>query len=217
VLRSERGPGCLRDLRAREFEEVGKGLRDVEPPIEPRLETRLERIERVRLADRDELRRRLVEPVEKRADDGDREVLELGVGSCFRRLRGDVELVADVAVEAVALLLDGGDRLAREGERDRLVAQEFPAFGVGDDRPLVADNGVAEPCRGQVGADGPEHAARYNDDVDTRVDGGAKGADRARPKLEVLTDQRPIEVAGESLDVGGKLGREANRQGWRRT
>ena len=63
------------------------------------------------------------------------------------RLRGhlgDVELVVDVAVEVEALGLDGVDRLARERERDRDVAQELAGTRVGDDGALVADDRIVE-------------------------------------------------------------------------
>ena len=52
-----------------------------------------------------------------------RDALEVGVRARVLGHLGDVELVVDVAVEAEALGLDRGDRLARELERDRLVQQ----------------------------------------------------------------------------------------------
>ena len=88
------------------------------------------------------------------------EVLERRVRLGGGRVLGDVELVVDVAVERVALGLHGGDRLARELERDRLVAQEAPADRIGDDRALVADDRILDPGRRRVRPHRPEHPAR---------------------------------------------------------
>ena len=52
-----------------------------------------------------------------------RDALEVGVGARMLGDRGDVEVVVDVAVEREALVLDCGDRLAGELERDRLVQE----------------------------------------------------------------------------------------------
>ena len=83
----------------------------------------LQPVELDRVADRDELRRRLRQPGEQVADRVHLQVLERRVRLRGGRVLGDVELVVDVAVERVALRLDGRDRLARELERDRLVPQ----------------------------------------------------------------------------------------------
>ena len=58
---------------------------------------------------------------------------------------GDVELVADVAIERIPLGLHGADRLTRELERDRLVAEPASRDRLGDDRSLVADDRVLDP------------------------------------------------------------------------
>ena len=44
-----------------------------------------------------------------------------------------------------ALLLERRDRLARELERDRLVAEEVAGRRIGDDGALVADDRVVDP------------------------------------------------------------------------
>ena len=129
------------------------------------------------------------------------EVLERGVRLRLRCMFGDIQLVVDVAVQRVALGLDGGDRLAGELERDRHVPQELPADGVGDDRALVADDRVVDPGRLSVRPHRPEHPAGDQDHVDARrrarrrlPRGCAAGAPRP-------SDQRAVEVAGERLDA----------------
>ena len=98
VRSDERHPRALRHLRARELEEVRERLGDVEAPVEARLHARLEVVERVRVADRDELRRRPREPGEEVADRAQREVLDVGVPASLGRHGGDVELVVEIRV-----------------------------------------------------------------------------------------------------------------------
>ena len=74
----------------------------------------------------------------------DLEALEVGVRARLRRHLGDVELVVDVAVDVEAGVDDGVDRLERAVARDRHVAQELAGHRVGDDRALVADDGIVE-------------------------------------------------------------------------
>ena len=123
-----------------------------------------------------------------------------------RGMLGHVQLVVDVAVQRVALGLDCLDRLARELERDRLVAQQLAADRVGDDRALVADDGVVDPGRLRVRPHRPEHPPGDEDHVDA---GRARRADRrARPwpELGVL----PISVRSRSQanarDLRGEVG-----------
>ena len=123
VLREEVEPGRLRDVRRRELEEVRQRLRDVEAAVEARDHALLQPVEHLGIVDHDELRRRFVEPVEQVADGVQLEMLEVRVAASLRRDLGDVELVVDVAVESEALVVDRGDRLARELERDRDVPQ----------------------------------------------------------------------------------------------
>ena len=85
------------------------------------------------------------EPRGEVSDRVEREVLEARVALGLRRHLGDVELVVDVAVDVEALLLEDGDRLARELEWDRLVPQELTGGRVGDDGALVADDRVVDP------------------------------------------------------------------------
>src|SRR5439155_3396086 len=105
--------GSLRHLRTRELEELGERLRDVQPAVEASLHTPLELVELLGIADRHELRWRLGQPVEERADRVHRDVLEAGVAVGLRRLLGDVELVVHVTIESEAFVLDRLDRLAR--------------------------------------------------------------------------------------------------------
>ena len=79
VLGDEREPAPLRDPRARELEEVGERLGDEEPVAEALDEAGPELVERVRVVDDDELRRRPLEPAEQVAHRRDREVLEVRV------------------------------------------------------------------------------------------------------------------------------------------
>ena len=119
----------------------------------------------------------------------------------------DVELVADVAVERIALGLDGGDRLARELERDRLVAQELPADRVRDDGALVADDRVVEPGGVAVRPHRAEHPAGDDDHVDPPP-APLQSPRECAAELGVLADQRPVEVAGERLDAAREVRRE---------
>ncbi len=128
-------------------------------------------------------------------------------GARLGRDLGHVQLVADVRVQVHALGGDGLDRLARELERDRHVAEERPV-GVRDDRALVADDRVVEPGLGEVARDRAVHAAGDDHDVDA---GRPRAAERgARPRAQdgVGGDERAVEVAGERLDVVGERGRE---------
>ena len=92
---------------------------------EARLHLDLEAVELVRVADDDELRRRLRQPGEQVADRVDDEVLEARVRVRLGRLVGDVELVVDVDEDRVAERLDCRDHLARLGLGHRHVAQEL--------------------------------------------------------------------------------------------
>ena len=94
------------------------------------------------------------------------EVLEVGVLARLRRHLRDVELVVDVAVEAEAFRVDRGDRLARELERDRLVAQPAPARRLGDDGALVTDERIVEAGLERERSRRPEHPSGHEHDVD---------------------------------------------------
>ena len=208
VLGQEAETGALRHLGARELEEEGQRLGDEEAAVEAGLHPVLQPVEGVGVVDGDELRRRRREPGGEVADLVQREVLEAGVALGLRRHLGDVELVVDVAVDVEALRADGGDRLARELERDRLVAQELAGARVGDDGALVADDRVVDAGLLQVRPHRAEHAAGDDDHADP---GGAGAGDRRlrpRPERAVLPDQRPVEVAGEDVGLAGKSGRE---------
>src|SRR5918992_3589817 len=98
----------------------------------------------LRLADRDELRWRLLQPREQVADLAHREALEGSVRLRLSCVPLDVELVSDVAVQVNAFGPHGLDDLPRERERNRLVSQEVPAHRGGDHPPLVADDRILE-------------------------------------------------------------------------
>src|SRR5687767_10789620 len=105
-----------------------------------RLHLGLEPVERFRLADRDELRRRLFQPREQISDLMHGYALERCVAIGLRCRARDVELIVDVAIHGETLLLEAGNRLTRQSEWDRLVPQEAAAVRIGDDRALVADD-----------------------------------------------------------------------------
>src|SRR5207237_3973943 len=119
------------------------------------------------------------------------------------------EVVVDVAVQAEALLVHGRDRLPRQLDRDRHVAEPAAAPRLGDDGALVADDRVVEAGLERVRPDRPEHPAGDEDDVDP---GRARGGDRvagARVQEAVLADERAVEVARERVDRAGEVRRES--------
>ena len=115
---------------------------------------------------------------------------------------GHVQLVVDIAVDRPAL--ERRDRLARELERDRHVAEEPARGGLGDDRALVADDRLVDTGRVDVRLHRLEHAPGDDDDVDPLGPHPGDRLARARPELDVLRDQRAVEVAGERLDLAGE-------------
>ena len=174
-----------------------------------RLHSGLELVEDDRVVDHDELRRRPVEPRREVADLVDRQPLEVGVAASFGRELGDVQLVLDVAVEPEPALVQDTDRLPRVVHGDRNVPEPPAAHRFRDHRALVADDGVVQARLEGVGPDASEHPPGDEDDVDSHR---ACGRDRgARPRAEdrVLSDQRPVEVARERLDVARKVRRES--------
>ena len=142
------------------------------------------------------------------------ERLEVRVAARLRRDLCDVELVADVAVEAEPLLPEGCDRLARELERDRLVPQPFAAPRLGDDSSLVADDRIVQPGFERVAADRLEHPARDEQDVDAGPMRPLERAAGAWVQERVLSDQRPVEVARDGLDGAGEVVRELQPWGF---
>jgi len=96
-LRDEREARALVHVRVRELEEVGERLRDEQASVEARLQHVLERVERVGISDRDELRRVCAEPLAQVAHLVDLEALEACIGAGLGRHLGDVQLVVDVA------------------------------------------------------------------------------------------------------------------------
>src|SRR5205823_12382432 len=124
-LRDELQAGTLRDVPMRELEEDRQRLRDVEATCEGRTKLAAQLVQLVRIAGHDELRRRLVEPLQQIADLVQLDVLKACVLLRVPRHMRDVKLVVDVAVERPAALLDCVDRVARELERDRDVAQKL--------------------------------------------------------------------------------------------
>ena len=136
------------------------------------------------------------------------DVLEVRVTPCLRSDLRHVELVADVAIEAEALLVQRRDRLACELERNRLVSQPAPAHRLGDDRTLVADDGILQAGFECVPPHRLEHPAGNEDDMNpNRPRCGDRGT---RPGMQqrVLADQRPVEVTCDGLDVAREILRE---------
>jgi hypothetical protein len=141
-------------------------------------------------------------------------MLEVGVPARLRRDLGDVELIADVAVEREALFVNCGDHLASELERYRHVTEPPSRLWLGDHGALVADDWVVDAGLECVRPYGLEHAAGDEDDVDPLVPEGADCGARARPQYGVLADQRAVEVAGDGLDVARKVVREVQPWGF---
>jgi hypothetical protein len=102
-------------------------------------------------------------------------VLEVGVPARVVVHLGDVELVAEVAVNVRALRLEGRERLPCELERDRDVEQELARARVRDHGALVADDGVLERGGFEVRAHRAEHPPRHDDE---RNSGCAYSGDR---------------------------------------
>ena len=155
-------------------------------PAKRGFSSRLELVERRRVADRDELRRVTVEPGAEIADRVDLEALEVGVAPRLGRHLRDVEQVVDVAVEMEAGREHGVHRLPRLGERDGDVEEELARRRVGDDGSLVADDEIVELRLLEVRPHGPEHPPGDDHDVDA---GGPRPRERvpgARPQHAVL-------------------------------
>ena len=141
--RDEGDPGSLRRSRVPELEEVRQRGRDEEAVVERALEVEPHLGEALRLGDRDELRRRPVEPGEEVADLRDSQPLEARVRARVRGLLGDVEPVVDVDVRREAVGEQRRDRLARDLELERLVEKELARPGIHDRSALVADDRLA--------------------------------------------------------------------------
>ena len=77
-------------------------------------------------------------------------------------------------------------------------------------------NGIVDPELEGVGPDGLEHPPCHDHDADA---GGTGRVDRGTGPLaehEPLGQERPVEVAGKRLDLGGKARREAQLFGVRK-
>jgi hypothetical protein len=144
----------------------------------------------------------------------DDELLEARVRLRGGRLVGDVELVVQVAVDRVPLGLDGGDRLPRGFERDRLVEQELPRDGIGDDRSLVTDEGLGQAGVGCIAAHRLEHPAGDEQNVDAALPRRAQRRLRAGVQEGVLADQGPVDVAREDRDVAREIRRQSDGYFW---
>ena len=200
VLGDEREAGALCDLGARELEEVRQRLRDVEATGEALLHARLEAVQRRRVADRDELRRRLRQPGREIADLVDGEVLERGVALGLGRHAVDVQLVVHVAVDVEAFLA-GSRRSPRARARAGSARGGGTARrGVGDDRALVADDGIVEPGRLEVRLHAAEHAAGDDDDVDAGVP-RRRGSRRASAGAALRPSQISVRSRSHASDV----------------
>src|SRR5262245_64948453 len=196
--------GGLGHAGARELEEERKRLRDVQAAGELLLQTRLEPVEHVGLVDCDELRRRLGKPAREVADRVERKVLKAGVAFGLRRHLGDVELVVYIAVDVESLVLERRDRRAGGLERDRLVAQELAAGGIGPDGPPAADDRLPAPGLLQMGPARAEHPAGDDEDAQTGLSRPPDRRERSWPQCPVLPDECPVEVAGEDVEVARK-------------
>ena len=187
-----------------ELEEVRQRLGDEQARAELLLHVDLQPVERLGIADGDELGRVGVEPRPEIADRVDLEVLEVGVRARFTCDPGHVELVVDVAVEVEVRVLDRGDRLERELARDRHMPQPPLAHRLRDDGALVADHRVVEPGLEHVRTHRAEHPPGDDDHVQTRVARAAECAPRALVEHGVLAHQRAVEIARERAHVPRK-------------
>jgi hypothetical protein len=192
----------------RELEEVRQRLRDEEASREARLQHRLELVQRLGIADGDELRRVAVEPGAEVADDVDLEVLEVGLASRLRRHLRHVEEVVDVAVEMEAGGDDGVHRLAGLRQWDGNVEEELARRRVGDGRSLVADDEIVEPCLLEVGPHRSEHPAGDDDDAGTCRSRPSERVASPRAQDAVLGNQGSVEVEREGGDARRETGRE---------
>ena len=136
------------------------------------------------------------------------DVLETGVLLCLGCDLGDVELVVDVAVESETFVVQDGDRLACQLERNRLMPQPLAVARLRDDSALVADERIVEPGLQGEGPRGLEHPSRHEDDVDPCRVGRAKRGARSLVQDDVLADQRAVEVAGNRRHLLRKVRRE---------
>ena len=96
------------------------------------------------------------------------------------------------------------------------MAEETAACRLGDHGSLIADNGIVDPELECVGADGLEHPSCHDHDADAGGAGRVDGGTRALAEHERLGQERPVEVAGECLDLGGKAAWEAQLFGLRK-
>jgi hypothetical protein len=81
------------------------------------------------------------------------------------------------------------------------VAEELACARVGDRGALVADDRVLDARLLEVRAHGAEHPAGGDDDAQPACAGPFDRGQRPRPEQPVLPDQRPVEVAGEDVDL----------------
>ena len=149
-----------------------------------------------------------MKPLVQWPDRVDLESLEVRVGARFRRHLGDVQLVVDVAVDVEPGGDDGVDRLERGRARDRQVPQERAGDRIGDNRALVADDGIVELCLLEIRADAAEHPAGDDDHVRSGRANAPDRLARVRAEYGVLRDERAVEIDREGGDAFGEVGRE---------
>ena len=131
-----------------------------------------------------------------------------GVCVGLGRLVRDVELVVDVTEDGEPRLREQLDRLVRFRLRHRHVAEKLAGHGIGDERPLVADERLRDARREDVRPRRPEHPSGRDDHRNAGGPGARDRRVRAGAQLNVLRDQRPVEVARERLDLAGEVRRE---------
>ena len=136
------------------------------------------------------------------------QTLEVGVPSGFGCDLGDVQLVADVAIQPEAFVVQCANRLACELQRNRNVAQPFAGFRLRDDGALVTHERIVESGVECVGSHRPEHAAGHEDDVNACFADALEDRARTSMKRRVLADQRPVEVARHCCDVAREVRRK---------
>ena len=100
------------------------------------------------------------------------------------------------------------DRLERDVARDRHVTQDLAADRVGDERALVADDGVVEPCRDDVRPHRPEHAAGDDDHMRPR---GARTAAIAAAVRGRSVASSPTSVRSKSV-ANARTSRESSAE-----
>ena len=75
------------------------------------------------------------------------------------------------------------------------------AGAVDDDRALITDQWLVEPCRLERSAHRSDHPPGDHDHVEACLVRAPESRDRSRPENAVLPDERAVEVGRDDADV----------------